>query len=145
MTNLITPALVLTLAALTAQDEAADHTSTTAPTTQPTSTPVDLLWRLSRSVCPDTIRDEAGYLRSVRRQRDHYVSMALDSSSPARAVEYELAAANLILARETEPFASRYLLGLGDHVGSAVRTTDAQDEVSIRSTLASARERLARG
>ena len=142
MTNLITRALVLTFAALTAQDEATDRTSTTAPTTQPTSMPADLLWRLSRSGYPDTIRDEAGYLRSVRRQRDHYVSMALDSSSPARAVEYELAAANLILTRETEPFASRYLLGLGDHVGPAVRTTDAQDEVSIRSTLASARERL---
>lgn len=123
-----TTVLAIILATGTPPGKPAAASATTVPATQPT----ELAWVLSRSMYPEGVVDEVGYVQSVRRQRECYASLALKSSNPAEVVEYELAAANLILARELETFASRRLLGL----------SRPQDEAAVRAALAAARERL---
>ncbi len=138
MTNTITRVLGLILAAAAGQGAAVENATEVAGATQPTpateAAPMSagLEWALSRGVYPEGIEDEEGYLRQIRAQRAVCVSRADASANPAQVVEYNLAAANLILARETEPFAARELLGL----------SRPEDAASMQSALAAARERL---
>ena len=128
--NVIISALVLSLASATPQAPTPEQTAATYPATQPTSLPAASVWRLSRSVYPEGIDDEADYLRWMRAQRDEYVSRHEHHS--ARPSGYEPVIVNWILAREIEPAASRFLLGVS-------RPEDAE---RVRTALASAREQL---
>ena len=96
---------------------ATPYASAQSPATQP----VAPIWELSRSVYPPEITTEAGYLDWARSRREHYEAQ---SDGPA--------AVNLTLAWELEPFASRWLLGLGT----------AQEQATANVLLASAIERL---
>lgn len=129
--------LVLTLMTAFAAGATPCAANERAPTTQPVeqaaaSEPAGPRWVLSPSVYPDGTDDEAAYLRHLRAQRGSYDTAAAAAAFPEQLVQYELAAANLILARATEPFVSRWLLGLGDP----------EDEPALRAALAEARERL---
>ncbi|MFH0983013.1 MAG: hypothetical protein V2A79_15950 [Planctomycetota bacterium] len=123
---------MLALATVTEHAAVAQDAFTPTPATQTASQPAGLLWELSPSIYPEGVHDEEHYLREVHAQCEGYAALAREAADPAQAVESELAAANLILARETEPFASRRLLGL----------SQPEDEASMRSALASARRRL---
>ena len=56
--------------------------------------------------------DDAAYLRSVAERVESLLAAAGQTEEPARQVAFSLAAANLILAEQLEPFCSRKLLRL---------------------------------
>lgn len=128
--RIIASLLLLTSATLPAQP--AVPPSSAPAEASPTTGPSAPSWRLSASVYPEGVGDESQYLKHVRRQRDRLGSLAAEAADPALAVEYNLAAANLILAQEIEPFASRRLLELGLP----------DDESAVDSLLAAAQAKL---
>lgn len=99
-------ALLFSLLAVAANGDAP------AAATQPTHAPAAATYELSRHVYPVGVRTEAEYLQHLERLSsllDRHLS-ALDSDREK--IEGRLAYANWILARRTEPFASRVLLGI---------------------------------
>ncbi|MCP4593386.1 MAG: hypothetical protein GY842_21835 [bacterium] len=105
-----------------------------APTPRPAqpesmATPAASSWVLSRSAYPEGIQDETAYQSHWRTRRQAYAEAARRVADPESSIEYSLAAANLVLSYETEPYASRWLLGLergGDVVALRAALQDAQ-------------------
>ncbi len=133
MISLLTSLVVVASVATSATPrEASGPIATTAPATQPIAAPVGLTWRLSSSLYPGGIDDEAGYFLWLRARRDLWAPEVIQSAGLLGAVYEDLVPANMMLAWETEPFASRRLLGIS-RVG---------DEAAMRSALALVRKRL---
>lgn len=124
-------ALILT-AIMAGQPEESSSQPATQPASQPTSQPAELEWLLSPSHYPSEIGDEAAYRRWAREQRAELLAKAKRAGDPILAAQFRLAAANHILAREVEPFISRWLLDI----------SKPDDVDGIRTGLAEAREQL---
>lgn len=92
---------------------------------------------LSTSVYPPDVSGESAYLAFVDGRAGELVALAQEQRDPLRQAEHHLMAANWMLARQTEPFVSRLLLGIAGpdeagHLLAAVEQAQAQlDAASV--------------
>jgi hypothetical protein len=115
---------------------AVEDPATSAPASQPAPAAESTAtggWVLSPSAYPKGVERETDHLALIRVQREALLARAATATEAPQVVEFNLAAANLILAQELEPFASRALLGLGQP----------EDAPAARATLGAARACLA--
>ncbi len=70
--------------------------------------------QLSGDVYAESVSDEQAHLESIVARTQQLIDAADDTESARERIEYRLAAANLMLARECEADVTRLLYGIGD-------------------------------